>query len=138
MLIGNVEEAVEHYDLMTAVMICLGNSDGENYSGVLKLLDVLFSEEMNQEEKRTVLQDDFDIPMTLSIERGISSMCNLSEGVWQKGIQEGMQQGIVEGSEKTLLEDIRSLMVTMKWTAEQAMAALRVPETKRTEYAAKL
>ncbi|MCD8347921.1 MAG: hypothetical protein LUD16_08255 [Lachnospiraceae bacterium] len=99
MLTGNVE-AVEHYDLMTTVMICLGNR------------------------------------------RGISSMCNLSEGVWQKGIQEGMQQGmqqgIAEGSEKTLLEDIRSLMVTMKWTAEQAMAALRVPETKRTEYAAKL
>ncbi|MCC8044502.1 MAG: hypothetical protein LIP12_03260, partial [Clostridiales bacterium] len=100
-LIGNVKEAVEHYDLMTAVMICLGREDDENYSGILKLLDVLFSKELSQDEKRKVLQEDFDIPMTHSIERGISSMCNLSEGIWQsameKGWAEGMEKGMAEG-----------------------------------------
>ncbi|MCD8104357.1 MAG: PD-(D/E)XK nuclease family transposase [Lachnospiraceae bacterium] len=153
-LISNVKEAVEHYDLMTAVMICTGSENNENYSGILKLLGVLFSNELSQDEKLKVLQEDFDIPMTHSIERGISSMCSLSDSVWQRamekglaegrekglteGMEKGMEKGITEGAEKNLIENIRSLMVTMKMTAEQAMAALRIPESKWAGYNAKL
>ncbi len=33
-----------------------------------------------------------------------------------------------------MLENIRSLMETMKWTAKEAMDALKVPEEKQAEY----
>lgn len=35
-----------------------------HHAGVLKLLNVLFSSETNQETKRRVLSDEFNIPMT--------------------------------------------------------------------------
>ena len=44
-LVGMVTEEKEYYDLLTVVMICLGNSGKENYGRILKLLDVLLSGE---------------------------------------------------------------------------------------------
>ena len=60
-LIGNVKEPVRNYDLLSVVMLCLGGAEGENYGGVLKLLNVLLSSEAGIVEKRQVLQHDFDI-----------------------------------------------------------------------------
>ena len=59
--IGAVKEPVENYDLMTAVMICLGRPDSRNENDVLRLLDVIFSSETRAEEKQRVLQRDFNI-----------------------------------------------------------------------------
>ena len=53
-------------------------------------------------------------------------MCDLSKSVEEKG----KKQGITE----TLLASIRNLMDSMRWTAEQAMAALKVPEEERAKY----
>lgn len=61
-------------------------------------------------------------------------MCNLSEGVREEGIRQGIQQGRRE----VLLESIGNLMEAMKLTCEQAMAALGVPEADRAWYAKEL
>ncbi|MCC8152642.1 MAG: hypothetical protein LIO96_14700 [Lachnospiraceae bacterium] len=53
-------------------------------------------------------------------------------------MENGMAEGITEGAENNLIENIRSLMETMKLTAEQAMAALRIPESKWAGYSTKL
>lgn len=142
-LVGGVKEKVENYDLMTAVMICLGDSDNKNYSGVLKLLNVLLGTDTNQYEKRQILQRDFDIPMTQTLERQVTLMCNLSKGVEEKGMAKGMAKGLAkgmakgleQGMEKGVLSSIQNLMDTMKWSAEQAMTALKVPEEEQTKYA---
>ena len=122
-LIGHVKEPTRHYDLITVVMVCLGGSDGENYDGILKLLDVLLSPKVGEIEKRQVLRDEFDIPMTETLEAEVHQMCNLSEGVRELGRSEG------------LLASIRALMASMGWSAEQAMEALKLPETDRPKYA---
>jgi hypothetical protein len=126
-LVGDVKEKVEDYDLLTAVMICLGDSHGDNYSGILKLLDVLLSSERKPEEKKKILENDFSIEMTKSLEREVSIMCNLSKGVEEKGITKGITQGI--------LSSIQNLMESMSWSAEQAMNALKIPEEERSKYA---
>ncbi|MBR4905184.1 MAG: hypothetical protein IKZ53_11005 [Selenomonadaceae bacterium] len=41
-----------------------------------------------------------------------------------------------ETKKETLLDNIRSLMETTKWTAQQAMDAFDVPADKQKEYAA--
>lgn len=129
-LVGYVREACEYYDLMTVIMICLGRpekgTEDERYTGILKLLNVLFSAETNQETKRRVLEDEFDIPMTQKLEREVSVMCNFSEGIERTGIEKG------------ILSAIESIMETLGLTAEQAMAALKIPEDDRQKYMTRL
>lgn len=47
-----------------------------------------------------------------------------------------LRRGRDDEKKENLLDNIRSLMKTMKWTATQAMDALKVPADKQTEYAA--
>ena len=129
-LIGKVEEPAEHYDLLSIVMICLGGPEEANYSGILRMLDVLLSHETGEEEKKEILQNDYGIPMTETIEREVSVMCNLSKGVEEMGMAKGRAEGHIERA----LSDLRSLMETLGLTVEQAMAALKVPETERQKY----
>ena len=57
-------------------------------------------------------------------------MCNLSKGVREKGIAEGMAKGHIERG----LSDLRNLMETLGLNMEQAMAALKIPEEERQKY----
>ena len=41
-----------------------------------------------------VLQDEFDITLTPALEKGVSTLCNLSEGIWRRGYNEGAAFGI--------------------------------------------
>lgn len=129
-LVGQAVEQKENYDLLTAVIICLGHAGDENYAGILKLLDVLLTSEKEAKEKKKILQDDFDIAMTKILESEVSAMCNLSKGVEERGIAIGV--------ETTTLNAIRNLMETLKLTSEQAMEALKVPEGEKARYAGML
>ncbi len=125
-LAGAVTEPVRNYDLLSIIMLCLGGPDGENYGGVLRMLDVLLSIETKEAEKRKILQDDYDIQMTQTLEREVSVMCNLSKGVREKGRAEGRADGI--------MSSIKGLMETMNLSIEQAMAALKIPEAEKQKY----
>ena len=94
-LIGNVKEPAKNYDLLSVVILCLRGADDENYDGVPKLLDVLLSPEAGIEEKRQILQNDFDIPMTETLESEVQTMCNLSHGVEEKGCIKGYAEGLL-------------------------------------------
>ncbi len=73
-------------------------------------------------------------------------MCNLGTAVEKKGImigekrgeKQGEKRGEKNGIERTMLGNIKNLMESMKWTAKQAMDALKVPESEQGKYAAKL
>ena len=137
-LVGEAMESVRNYDLLSIVMLCLGGPDGENYDGVLRMLDVLLSNETSEAEKRKILQDDYDIQMTRTMEQEVSVMCNLSKGIMEKGITkgrvEGRSEGMAKGMTNGILSAIKSLMETMGMTIEQAMAALKVPEDEKQKY----
>ena len=72
-LVGCVKERKEDYDLMAAVMICLGKEDSA--IDLLKLLHVLFSNETGSEDKCQILKEDFHIKMTQALESEVSLMC---------------------------------------------------------------
>jgi len=140
--IGHVREDPANYDLLTAVMICLGGPENGNYEGILKLLGTLLSPELPPEDKKQILEQDFDIPMTEKLERMVFDVCDLSLGVMekgfqkgmQKGMQEGMQQGMQQGIESAKIESIVNLMRNLKLTAEQAMDALGIPENEQSKF----
>ncbi|MDD6193425.1 MAG: hypothetical protein PUB19_00840 [Lachnospiraceae bacterium] len=121
-LVGNTVESRENYDLLSVVMVCLGEPGTEGYAGLLEFLEVLFSQDRTAEEKKRILESDFDVPMTEQFEREVRDMCNLSEGVYEKGLERGFEQGIEQGFhngqnqinrltsillEKNLMDDLR-------------------------------
>ena len=54
-IIGDAVEQVRNYDLMSAVMICLGDEDDKNYGGLLKFLEVLlYRRKESRNEERNI------------------------------------------------------------------------------------
>lgn len=129
-LVGEAVEPIGDYDLLSIIMLCLGGPDGENYGGILRMLDVLLGNEPSELEKRKILQDEYDIQMTRTMEQEVSVMCNLSKGVMEKGMEKGRAEGIVSG----ILSSIKSLIKNMGISVEQAMSVLEIPEGDRQKY----
>ena len=121
-LVGEAVEPVKNYDLLSIVMLCLGGPGGGNYEGVLRMLDVLLSNETSEVEKRKILQDDYGIQMTQTMEQEVSVMCNLSKGVEAKGMTNG------------ILASIKNLVKNLGMSVEQAMSVLEIPEAERQNY----
>lgn len=75
------------YDLLTIVMVCLkrGESIESAKPKILEVLDyVMMNENDSYEQKRRVLEQEFAIKMTPKLEKGMSEMCNLSEGLYDR------------------------------------------------------
>lgn len=53
-------------------------------------------------------------------------------------MREELEEERAEGEENAILVSIRNLMDSMKWTAEQAMDALKLPMDDRAKYVSKL
>lgn len=120
--VGQVKEDRKDYDLLSALMLCLGDPEEDEDQGILRLLSVLLSIEIKAGQKKEILEKEYHIEMSQKFEEEVSQMCNLSEGVEQKGIQKG------------ILESISNLMDTMNWTAKEAMDALKIKEEERSLY----
>ena len=113
--VGEVSENKENYDLISVLFICLGGSEDKNYDGVIKLLDVLLSTEINPEEKKRVLKEEFDVLMTKEMESEAINMCNLSQGV----------------EDRATLKNLISLMKNTGMSLEECMDALDIsPQTR--------
>jgi len=91
-LIGNFTETKENYDLLTIVMVRLGDASSQSESSVLKLLNTLLASEVNAKQKIEFLEDEFDIARGQKIEGDVSLMCDLSKGVLRKGFEKGIEQ----------------------------------------------
>ena len=95
-LIGNAVEKSENYDLMSVVTICLGEPGTENYTGIVKFMDVLLSSSRAATEKKKILEEEFGVAMNEELEREVLVMCNLSQGVKAEGISIGEMRMLVQ------------------------------------------
>ena len=95
-LIGNAVEKSENYDLMSVVTICLGDPGTENYTGIVKFMDVLLSSSRAATEKKKILEEEFGVAMNEELEREVLVMCNLSQGVKAEGINIGEMRMLVQ------------------------------------------
>jgi len=89
----------ENYDLMSIVMIYLGDETDKVSSPILNLLNRLLSEKLSAEEKLEMLETEYNISRTEQIEKELSHMCNLSQGVFRRGVEKGFR----ESFEKSLM-----------------------------------
>ena len=140
---GRMDSLIKGYGLQRTAFIMLGDEEEKEAEGVLRLLDVLFRSEKISEERKHILEEEFDIAMNEDMEMEVRHMCNLSKGVedrgFRKGIVVGTENGIVkgreEGREEEKLNSIRSLMKKLNLTLEQAMDVLDVPKSEQEKYA---
>lgn len=99
-LIGHFPKDKARYDLLETIMICLSNNivpKNENLH-LHRLLGILLSPVLKVNDKKSALSEEFNIPMTIKMERIVADMCNLSDLIveksWQKGIEQGHGQGV--------------------------------------------
>ena len=110
-IIGKAKAKTSHYDLLSVVMICLGKKQYTELEGLLRLLNlVLVDNDLKQQEKKTKLAEEFSIKMTPRLERGVQEMCNLSEGIEQRGIEKGIAQGREQMANETVIEMLKGKM----------------------------
>lgn len=142
-LVGDVKEDKQKYELMAVFILYLGDERDKNYYGILKLLEVLLSPRRTPEEKKRILQEEFGIAMTMEMEREVSGMKSLGQGIADRaytrgiahginqGVSRGIEQGRIQGIEQNVVQNIRNLMRNMNWSAEQSVIALGVPDKDR-------
>lgn len=109
------------------IMVCLGKGE-ESDVDILKLLNMLFSTETDSEDKCQILEEDFKIKITQTLESEVSLMCNLSKGIEEKGIQKGIQKGIMAMisalKELQISEDIIISKICDKFQMTEEMAKM--------------
>lgn len=91
-----------------------------------RLLGTLLSTQISADEKLRIIKTEYGILLEENIEEEVSGMCNLSQGIWEMGMREGI--------EKAELSAIENIMLKLKITAEQAMDMLDIAADRRTEY----
>jgi hypothetical protein len=119
-IVGETRDNKDDYDLITVVMVCLGGK--ERYTGLLRMLDVLFTQQLESAEKKSILQDEFGIPMTRTLEGGLEKVCNLSQGVYDSGFK------------NAAIQHILLLMKNKDMDIEECLDTFQIPEAKRDEY----
>lgn len=62
-----------------------------------RLLGALLSQELTVDEKLSIIGNEYDIPIEENMRKDVSAMCNLGEGIEEKGIAIGRETGRIEG-----------------------------------------
>ena len=93
-------------------------------------MNVLLSTETGSKDKCQILEEDFHIRMTQTLESEVSLMCNLSKGVEEKGIEKGIIATISTLKELQIADDIilsklQEKFGLMKETAETYLKEIK-------------
>lgn len=106
------EIATGRYDLMSTVFINLNSQNTINSKNVLiSMLSTLLSDKIKVDEKKQKLEKEYGIKMSKELESEVSSMCNLSEAIEERGIERGRMY--------TIYDFIQSGMITPEAGAEK-------------------
>ena len=66
---------------------------------------------------------------------GVEYMCKAFEEVRNESFSRGMQEGMQQGMQQKEISNIKTLMESMNWSAQNAMEALRIPAEDQPKYA---
>lgn len=131
---GSFHDELKNYDLLKIIILNLGMKKTSHK--LLDLLHLLFMDLRLSDEKEKILHDEYDITLTRDMRKELTQMGGLMEPLLKiaatQAAEKAAAEAAAETEKKSKLEDIRSLMETMKWTAQQAMARLKIsPELQK-------
>ncbi len=107
-LVGAGKYDKMEYDMETVAVLGLGNHESPR-KGILKLLSVLLTPKIEPEEKRKILEREYNIPMTVEMKKEADTMCTYGQSL----LEEGMEKGMQKGEQKGRLEERESNIVAM-------------------------
>ena len=76
---------------------------------------------MTLAEKEQILEDEFQIPMTEEWEETLGDMSNWSDGIFEMGIQKGIEEGLSEGEIIGTVKAYRKMGILPKEITEKIM-----------------
>ena len=92
---GNILDEKENYDLQQIVMVYVAHARADMENRLLNLLGELFLSEDSANMKKAALIDHYDIDLNDDEERLVSTMCNLSVGLYEKGMERNSNQIVI-------------------------------------------
>ena len=92
---GNILDEKENYDLQQVVMVYVAHARADMENRLLNLLGELFLSEDSANMKKAALIDHYDIDLNDDEERLVSTMCNLSVGLYEKGMEKNSNQIVI-------------------------------------------
>lgn len=105
---------------MRIFVLRLGDRGEESGDRAVRLLSGLLSAEKTAAEKKKMLSEEFYIDMTEELDQEVSRMCNLSEGIFEKGMEAGIAKGREAGRLEALFDLVRGGTLTIPVAAEAA------------------
>ncbi len=113
-LYGSIDASNYKADLFQVMIINLGNPDEAAENPILHLMNVLLAVDLEAKEKQRVMEKEFHIAMTAELESEVSELCNLSQGVYDKGVKAGISQGINQGMSLGISQGIRATVAILQ------------------------
>ena len=136
-IIGNAEFEKSEYDLMELIIVCIGdNREDENYKGIIKLIGTLISSKINSDDKKAILENEYGIKMTKTIEGEVIKMSSISSGIYNMGKVDGRAEGFEDGKivgsinaykdlGLTIVDAVKKIVAKFGMTEEDAEKAVR-------------
>ena len=98
---------------MEVVVLNLGEADGNSEPNASHLLSTLFSTKLRLEEKKQILSENYNIAMVKEMESEVSTMCNLSDAIENRGLQKGEAIGREAGRKEGVIEQAKATAIRM-------------------------
>ena len=76
------------------------------------------------------MEEEYGIRLTEDETKELKKMCNLSEGVYNDGFNNGVNVGTLNKAK----EDLQNLIESTGWSLEKAMQVLRIPLEEKDHY----
>lgn len=82
------------------------NTEAADSRDLCRMLNTLFAVDLDNRERFSKLSDDFGIDVDEGLREEVEVMCNLGQGLLEKGERRGEKRGEKRGTQKTKEEDI--------------------------------
>ncbi|MGP1586607.1 MAG: hypothetical protein ACTTH3_08850, partial [Schwartzia sp. (in: firmicutes)] len=99
-LYGKKSEDKKNYDLIVVIMVNLGKVPSKHR--LLRFLRLIFLDERKAAEKKKILQDEYDLTLTKTMEGAWVKMDSLAAGIEERGILKGEKRGEKRGEDRLM------------------------------------
>ncbi len=106
------------YDKLTVIQITLGRKVELGAKSITGLLSIMFTEGIPASERERIMEEEFGVILNDKQREGFDKMCNFSEGIFERGIE--------QGEARRLTKNVESVMRSLKVSLEKACEVLEV------------